>query len=55
MSPRPGHIIDEVTIDIPQREDPFARRRDPRVEDYVTRLMERLGIRHPAEAARATA
>jgi NitT/TauT family transport system ATP-binding protein len=57
MSARPGHIIDEVVIDIPDREDPFSRRRDPRVEGYILRLMDRLGIGHPAEraeAARAT-
>ena len=55
MSSRPGHIIDEVVIEIPQREDPFARRRDPRIEDYISRLMDRLDIGHPAGAVRATA
>src|ERR1700736_334202 len=35
MSRRPGKIIDEVSIDIPNREDPLARRRDHRVQDYV--------------------
>jgi NitT/TauT family transport system ATP-binding protein len=44
MSARPGRIIDEMTIDLPQRDDPLARRRDPRVNDYVTRLMDRLHI-----------
>lgn len=51
MSRRPGKIIDEVIIDIPDREDPFTRRRDPHVEDYVSRLMDRLDIGHPAQAA----
>ena len=51
MSRRPGKIIDEVSIDIPNREDPFARRRDHRVQDYVSRLMDRLDIGHPAEVA----
>jgi NitT/TauT family transport system ATP-binding protein len=51
MSRRPGKIIDEVTIDIPDREDPFARRRDHRVQDYVSRLMDRLDIGHPAETS----
>jgi len=51
MSRRPGRIIDEVVIDIPNREDPLRRRRDPRVEDYISRLMERLDIGHPSDAA----
>ncbi len=51
MSRRPGRIIDEVVIDIPHREDPLKRRRDRRVEDYVSRLMERLDIGHPNEWA----
>lgn len=53
MSRRPGRIIDEVKIEIPNREDPFARRRDRRVEDYISRLMDRLDIGHPLEAAGA--
>jgi NitT/TauT family transport system ATP-binding protein len=44
MSQRPGRIIDEIAIDIPRRDDPIARRRDPRVNDYVARLMDRLDI-----------
>jgi NitT/TauT family transport system ATP-binding protein len=44
MSRRPGRIIDEMTIDLPQRDDPLARRQHARVNDYVARLMDRLGI-----------
>ena len=44
MSSRPGKIIDEVKIDLPQRENPFARQRDHRVDDYVSRLMNLLDI-----------
>jgi NitT/TauT family transport system ATP-binding protein len=44
MSARPGRIVDEMTIDLPRRDDPLARRRDPRVNDYVARLMDRLHI-----------
>jgi NitT/TauT family transport system ATP-binding protein len=46
MSARPGSIIDEIAIDLPQRDDPIARRREPRVNDYVARLMDRLDIVH---------
>jgi NitT/TauT family transport system ATP-binding protein len=44
MSKRPGTIIDEITIDIPGRDDPLTRRHDAKIGDYVNRLMDRLGI-----------
>jgi NitT/TauT family transport system ATP-binding protein len=44
MSRRPGSIVDEIAIELPQRDNPIARRRDPRVNDYVARLMDRLDI-----------
>jgi NitT/TauT family transport system ATP-binding protein len=44
MSARPGTIIDEIIIDMPARDDPIARRHEPKVNDYVARLMDRLGI-----------
>jgi len=46
MSRRPGTIIDEIVIDMPQRDNPIARRHDPKVNDYVARLMDRLDIVH---------
>jgi NitT/TauT family transport system ATP-binding protein len=54
MSQRPGAIVDEIAIDMPQRDDPFARRADPKVNDYVARLMDRLDIAH-ASLARESA
>jgi NitT/TauT family transport system ATP-binding protein len=44
MSARPGRIVDEIRIDMPHRDDPIARRQDPKVGDYVAMLMSRLGI-----------
>ena len=44
MSKRPGTIVEEITVEIPDRENPMARRRDPRVGNYVARLMELLHI-----------
>jgi NitT/TauT family transport system ATP-binding protein len=44
MSRRPGRIIDEIRVELPQRDDPIARRQVPRVNDYVARLMDRLDI-----------
>jgi len=46
MSQRPGTIIDEIVIDMPQRDNPIARRHDPKTNDYVARLMDRLDIAH---------
>lgn len=46
MSRRPGRIIDEIKIEIPDRDDPIKRRRHPNVELYVDRLMDRLEIGH---------
>jgi len=48
MSRRPGTIIEEIAIDMPQRGDPLARRHDPRVNNYVARLMDRLDVGHIA-------
>ncbi len=44
MSRRPGRIIDEMAVDLSQRDEPLARRREPKVNDYVARLMDRLDI-----------
>jgi NitT/TauT family transport system ATP-binding protein len=49
MSGRPGRIIDEIAIEIADRANPIARRRDPTVAHYVARLMDRLGIGEAAE------
>ena len=46
MSPRPGRIIDEIKIEIPDRDDPIKRRRHSNVDQYVERLMELLDIGH---------
>src|ERR1700685_2037499 len=46
MSRRPGAIVDEIKIDMPQRDNPIARRHDPKLGDYVARLMDRLDIDH---------
>jgi NitT/TauT family transport system ATP-binding protein len=50
MSSRPGHIVDEIEIEIGDRDDPLRRRRDSKVAGYMTRLMERLEIGRPAQA-----
>ncbi len=44
MSERPGKIIEEIAVEIPGREDPMRRRRDPRVGAYVAELMSLLHV-----------
>lgn len=52
MSRRPGRLVDELRIDLPDRHDPIARRHHARVTDYVNVLMARLGIdEHMASGA----
>jgi NitT/TauT family transport system ATP-binding protein len=46
MSRRPGTIIDEIAIELPQRDNPMVRRRDAKFGDYVAQLMDRLDIAH---------
>ncbi len=48
MSQRPGTIIEEFTVDLPDRADPMKRRSHPGVGQYVPKLMELL---HIGEAA----
>jgi NitT/TauT family transport system ATP-binding protein len=54
MSKRPGRIIDEMPVDLPDRDNPIARRHQPKINDLVGRLMDRLGIDEP-HATRTTA
>src|ERR1700730_9190417 len=51
MSRRPGRVIDEIRIELPQRDDPIARRPEPRVNVYERRLMDRLDISHAGQHA----
>ena len=44
MSKRPGTIIEEIRVDIPDRDNPLVRRRHPQVQEYAARLMELLHL-----------
>ncbi len=46
MSRRPGRIIREIAVDIPDRHDTFARRKHPRIPAYVHELTNLLDIGH---------
>lgn len=44
MSERPGTIIEEIVVDLPDRHDPMTRRAHPRTTDYVNHLMSLLHV-----------
>jgi len=40
LSERPGRIVEEIVVDLPERADPLARRVHQRANDYVKHLFE---------------
>jgi NitT/TauT family transport system ATP-binding protein len=44
MSERPGTIVEEITVHIPGRDNPMARRKHASVGEYVSRLMDLLKL-----------
>lgn len=55
MSNRPGTIIEEIVIDLPDRDEPFARRQHPGMGNYTKTLMELLHLGdEPSQPAVAT-
>jgi NitT/TauT family transport system ATP-binding protein len=44
MSERPGTITEEITVTMPSRDNPMARRKNPELGNYVSRLMELLRL-----------
>ena len=44
MSERPGTIIEEIRVEIPDRANPMQRRKHTAVGDYISRLMELLRL-----------
>lgn len=44
MSQRPGTIVEEISVDLPDRENPMQRRKHPKVNEYVGALMDLLHI-----------
>ncbi|MCS6931745.1 MAG: ABC transporter ATP-binding protein [Acetobacteraceae bacterium] len=44
MSARPGRIIAEIPVDLPDRDHPLARRRHPRMGEFTKELMALLNI-----------
>ena len=49
MSERPGTIIEEIKIDLPDRQNPTARRQNPGIQDYINRMFETLKLKDREE------
>ena len=50
MSERPGRIVEEITVDLPHREDPIARRPLPRAQELMTHLFDALHLDERVDA-----
>jgi NitT/TauT family transport system ATP-binding protein len=48
MSQRPGRIIEEIGVEIDDRDNPMKRRQHPKVAAYVVQLMNLLQIEQAA-------
>jgi NitT/TauT family transport system ATP-binding protein len=44
MSERPGTIIEAISVDLPERDNPMQRRKHARVGEFVGRLMDLLKL-----------
>ena len=44
LSERPGHVIEEITVDLPDRGNPTARRQNPKVQDYIKHMFDILRL-----------
>ena len=48
MSERPGRIIEEIVVELPDRDNPMARISAPRAREYVDRLLASLHLQEKA-------
>ena len=48
MSERPGRIVDEIPVDLPDRDNPLARLSAPRSREYVDHLLASLHLQEKA-------
>ncbi len=44
LSERPGRVVEEIVVDLPDRNNPIARRAHPRAGAYIARLFELLKL-----------
>lgn len=49
MSERPGTIVEEINVDLPERENPTARRQNPEIQNYINHMFETLKLKDREE------
>lgn len=49
LSERPGTVVEEIKVDLPDRGNPTARRQNPKVQDYINHMFEILKLKDRAE------
>ncbi len=48
LSDRPGTVVEQIKVDIPDRHNPIARRAHPRAGEYIARLFELMRLEERA-------
>jgi len=48
MSERPGRLVDEIKVDLPNRDNPMSRMGSPLAKQYVDHLMATLHLEEKA-------
>jgi len=49
LSERPGTVIEEIVVDLPDRENPTARRQNPKIQDYINHMFDTLKLKDREE------
>jgi len=44
LSERPGHVVEEITVDLPDRGNTTARRQNAKVQDYINHMFDILRL-----------
>jgi NitT/TauT family transport system ATP-binding protein len=55
MSHRPGTIVREIVVDMPDRTQPFRRRSNPRMNSYMAEIFDLLGLTKDNDDAKSQA
>ena len=51
LSERPGRVVAEIVVDLPDRGNPTARRQNPKITEYINQMFEILKLKDQKELA----